>query len=103
MRETFDENMYIVEEMVEIKDKEGNISNTYPIRNFDESTLKDKKYTYVFLKEEKIFIRNLFETSISQGFKQKNTFFKNEISGRFLLDDTNNLLLSYLHPPLRDI
>ncbi len=88
MKEEIPESFY--QALLEIKDKEGNITNTYPIRNFDESTLKDKKYTYVFLEEEKIFIRNLFETSISQGFKQKNTFFKNEISGRFLLDDIRN-------------
>lgn len=96
-RETFDENMYIIEEMVEIKNKQGNITNTYPFRNFDESMLKDKKYAYVYLEEGKIYIRNLFDSSNSEGFKQKNTFFEDEISGRFLLDDTNNLLLSYLN------
>ena len=96
-RNTFDENMYIVEKMVEIKDKQGNITNTYPVRNFDETMLKDKKYAYVYLDEGKIYIRNLFDSSNSQGFEQKNTFFEDEISGRFLLDDTNNLLLSYLN------
>jgi len=96
-RNTFDENMYIVEKMVEIKDKEGNIINTYPVSTFDESMSNDKKYAYVYLDEGKIYIRNLFDSSNSQGFQQKNTFFKDEISGRFLLDDTNNLLLSYLN------
>lgn len=96
MRNTFNETMYIVEEMVEIKDEQGNITNTYPVRSFDENMLKDKKYAYVYLEEGKIYIRNLFDSSNDKGFKQKNTFFEDEISGRFLLDDTNNLLLSYL-------
>jgi hypothetical protein len=52
MRETFDANMYIVEEMIEIKDEQGNITNTYPVRNFDESMLKDKKYAYVYIEED---------------------------------------------------
>lgn len=96
-RDTFDENMYIVEKMVEIKDKEGNITNTYPVRNFDESMSNDKNYAYVYIEEGKIKIRNLFDSSNSQGFEQKNTFFEDEISGRFLLDDTNKMLLSYLN------
>lgn len=97
MRETFDTNMYIVKEMDEQGNITGNITNTYPVRNFDESMLKDKKYAYVYIEKEKIYIRNLFDSSDSKGFKQKNTYFEDEIYGRFLLDDTNNMLLSYLN------
>lgn len=95
-KETFDYNMYIVKQTVEIKDEEGNITNKYPVINIDESMLGDKKYAYVYIEKGKIFVRNLFDSSNNKGFNQKNTFFEDNISGRFLLDDTNNMLLSYL-------
>lgn len=98
-RETFDvsSNCNDIEDIVEIKDKHGNINNSYEVRTIGDKMSIDKNYAYVYLEEGKIYIRNLFDSSNSQGFKQKNTFFKDEISGRFLLDDTNNLLLNYLN------
>lgn len=56
----------------------------------------NKNYAYVYLDQGKIYIRNLFDSSNPLGFSQKNTWFEDDISGKFELDDTNNLLLSYL-------
>lgn len=95
-RKTFDKDSNI-EKQVEVKDDQGNITNTYPCIILNDIMLTDRKYAYVYINEGKIYIRNLFDSSDSKGFDQQNTYFQDETSGIFELNDTNNLLLSYLN------
>ena len=97
IRETFDKDSCIIEKQLEINDDQGNIINIYPVRQINDIMVSDRKYAYVYIEEGKIYIRNLFDSCDSKGFKQKNTYFQDEISGNFELIDTNNLLLSYLN------
>jgi hypothetical protein len=48
-----------------------------------------------FLKDIK-YIRNLFESKHEKGFSQKNTYFSDDIYYDVFLEDTSNLLDSYL-------
>ncbi len=55
-----------------------------------------KNYAYIYVKNEKIFVRNLFVSSDPKGFSQKNTYFEDQYNEMLLLEDTNNLLLEYI-------
>ena len=96
-RETFSTEELKIETQMEVKDDQVNIMNTYPVTKLNDIMLTDRKYAYVYIEKGKIYIRNLFDSSDSNGFDQKNTYFKDETSGEFELTDTNNLLLSYLN------
>lgn len=87
-KETFDDNSYITTNHEEYN---------YTIKTFDDSMNPDKCYAYVQInKDKKLHIRNLFDSKHKEGFKQKNTFFDDEIYYDLFLDDTSNLLDAYL-------
>jgi len=89
MRETFDdENCYITTKQEDYG---------YTIRTFDNTMCPDKFYAYVEInKDNKLHIRNLFDSKHEKGFEQKNTYFRDEIYYDLFLDDTSNLLDAYL-------
>ncbi len=88
-RETFDENSYITSNHEEYN---------YTIKTFDETMNTDKYYAYIYINKynNKLLIRNLFNSKHEKGFSQKNTFFADEIYYDLFLDDTSNLLDAYL-------
>lgn len=88
MKETFDENSLIT-----TKNEEYNIT----IKTFDNTMNPDKFYAYVEInKDNKLHIRNLFDSKHEKGFEQKNTYFSDDIYYDLFLDDTSNLLDAYL-------
>jgi hypothetical protein len=62
----------------------------------NDTMVTDKNYAYVIVENKQILIRNLFNNKDPKGFCQKNHFFKDDCSGIFSLEDTNNILLEYL-------
>ncbi len=89
-RETFDENSYIITQNPHLE--------TAKIIEMDESMNPDKYYAYIYIDKDnnKLRIRNLFDSKHEKGFSQKNTFFSDKIYYDLFLDDTSNLLDAYL-------
>lgn len=91
IRETFDENSYIIKQHPHLE--------TATIIEMDDSMKTDKFYAYIYIdkdKDSKLHIRNLFDSKHEKEFSQKNTFFVDEIYYDLFLDDTSNLLDTYL-------
>ena len=62
----------------------------------------DKRYAYVLVDDNKITVRNLFDSKNEQGFGQKNTFNSDEGTNELELLDTNNKLFDYINTGLID-
>jgi hypothetical protein len=89
MRESFDKNFYISKQHPHLE--------TAEIIEMDDSMNPDKFYAYIHIdKNNKLLIRNIFDSKNDKGFSQKNTFFEDELYYNLFLDDTNNLLDDYL-------
>ena len=105
--ESFDEENMIIKEIVEDKDSSGNITNTYPYRTLNKTMASDKNYAMVTLDEYgNIFVRNFFDSKHPEGFSQKNTYFSDDISDKFMMSDENDVLLNYIklgYPKVTDI
>jgi hypothetical protein len=96
MAETYDEEN-MVEDMVEVKDSDGNITDTYPSIKINDIMYHDKNYAMVSIDTEKnILIRNFFDSKNPRGFDQKNTYFPDDIAFKFMLSDINNEVLKYI-------
>jgi len=96
MEESYDEEN-MIEELVETKDSDGNITDTYPSIKINDIMDTDKNYAMVSIDmEENILIRNFFDSKHPSGFDQKNTYFPDDIGYKFMLSDTNNKLLNYI-------
>jgi hypothetical protein len=96
MAETYDEEN-MVEEMVEVKDSDGNITDTYPSIKINDIMYDDKNYAMVSIDTEKnILIRNFLDSKNPRGFDQKNTYFPDDVAFKFNLSDINNELLKYV-------
>jgi len=106
MSETYDEEN-MIEEMVEVKDSQGNITDTYPSIKINDIMYNDKNYAMISIDSERnILIRNFFDSKNLLGFDQKNTYFPDDIAYKFMLSDTNNNLLNYIrlnNPNQKDI
>lgn len=89
-RESFDKNFYVSKQHPHLE--------TAKIIEMDESMNPDKYYAYIFIDKDnnKLRIRNLFDSKHEKGFSQKNTFFSDEIYYDLILNDTSNLLDAYL-------
>jgi len=97
MAETFDEDNMITEKIVEIKDSNGNITNTYPVTTLNQNMDQDKNYAMVTLdKYGNIFVRNFFDSKHPEGFGQKNSYFEDDIVDKFMMSDENDVLLNYI-------
>lgn len=93
---TYDEEN-MIEETVETKDIDGNITDTYPSVKINEIMDTNKNYAMVSIDmDANILIRNLFDSKHPKGFDQKNTYFSDDIADKFMLSDTNNKILNYL-------
>jgi hypothetical protein len=107
MLESFDEENMIIKEIVEDKDSSGNITNSYPYRTLNKIMASDKNYAMVTLdKYGNIFVRNFFDSKHPEGFSQKNTYFSDDISDKFMMSDENDVLLNYIKlgcPKVTDI
>jgi len=96
MAETYDEEN-MVEEIIETKDSDGNITDTYPSIKINDIMDIDKNYAMVSIDiDGNILVRNFFDSKHSKGFDQKNTYFADDIADKFMLSDSNNKLLSYI-------
>jgi len=94
MSETFDENNIITEETIDLS---GVIINTKPYITVNKNMNPDKNYAMVTLdKYGNIFVRNFLNSKHPDGFKQKNTYFKDDIADKFMLSDENDILLNYI-------
>jgi hypothetical protein len=87
MRATFDESCKTI--------------TTYPsgqsVVRIDDLMNPVKFYAYVEInKDNKLHIRNLFDSKHEKGLEQKNAYFRDEIYYDLFLDDTSNLLDAYL-------
>lgn len=106
MLESFDEENMIIKEIVEVKDSSDNITNTYT-RTLNKMMTSDKNYAMVKVdKYGNIFVRNFFDSKHPEGFSQKNTFFSDDISDKFMMSDENDVLLNYIklgYPKVTDI
>lgn len=98
---------HMLESFVEDKDSSGNITNAYPYRTLNRMMASDKNYAMVTVDNYgNIFVRNLFDSKHSEGFSQKNTYFPDDISEKFMMSDENDVLLNYIklgYPELTDI
>jgi hypothetical protein len=95
---------YTPEEMYIIK-KHPHL-NDATVSEINDSMDENKNYAYIYLEYGKIYIRNLFNNKDPNGFKQKNTFFEDDYSGMFMLEDPKNLLLEYIkkgYPKTEDL
>lgn len=88
MRESFDKNSYISKQHPHLE--------TAVITEMDTTMNPDKSYAYVCIDNNKLLIRNLFDSKHEKEFSQKNTFFEDELFYDLFLDDTQNLLDEYL-------
>lgn len=106
MAETYDEEN-MMEEIIENRDSNGNITEIYPLIKLNEIMDIDKNYAMVSIDiEGNILVRNLFDSKHPKGFDQKNTYFADDIADKFMLSDTNNILLNYVkldNPEYTDI
>lgn len=94
MAETFDENNMITEEIIDLS---GVIFKTNPYRTLNKNMNPDKKYAMVSLdKYGNIFVRNFFDSKHPEGFKQKNSYFQDDIDDKFMMSDENDVLLNYI-------
>lgn len=76
------------------------------IKEANDEMDENKNYAYVCIKNKEIFIRNLFNSSDPKGFSQKNTYFEDDCSYLFKLNDTNNILYEYMkkgHPNMTEL
>ena len=97
MIESYDEGNVIVKEVIEIKDSDGNITNTYPYKTLNQNMNPDKNYAIVTLDNYgNIFVRNFFDSKHPEGFEQKNTYYQDDIANKFMMSDENNILLNYI-------
>jgi hypothetical protein len=97
MSETYDEEN-MIEETVETKDSDGNITDTYPSIKINEIMDTDKNYAMVSVDiHGNILVRNFFDSKHPKGFDQKNTYFADDIADKFMLSDTNNTILNYVN------
>jgi hypothetical protein len=88
MRECFDKDFYISKQHPHLETV---------IYEMDDKMNPDKFYAYILIdKNNKLIIRNIFDSKNEKGFSQKNTFFSDEIHYDLILNDTSNLLDKYL-------
>lgn len=88
MRETFDDNCCIFKKH---EDYDSIIAQ------IDDVMDSDKFYAYIEVDiDNKLHIRNLFDSKHYEGFNQKNTYFSDELYYDLFLDDRFNLLDKYL-------
>lgn len=69
----------------------------------NDSMDENKNYACVFIQNEELVVRNLFVSSDPKGFEQKNTYFKDNCCGMFILEDPNGLLLEYIKKGRPDV
>jgi hypothetical protein len=94
MAETFDEDNMITEEIIDLS---GVIVNTNPYITLNKNMNPDKNYAMITLdKCGNIFVRNFFDSKHPEGFKQKNSYFQDDIADKFMMSDENNVLLNYI-------
>lgn len=94
MSETFDENNMITEEIIDLS---GVIFKTNPYRTLNKNMNPYKNYAMVTLdKYGNIFVRNFFDSKHPEGFKQKNSYFQDDIDDKFMMSDENDVLLNYI-------
>ena len=94
MAESFDENNMITEEIIDLS---GNIINTNPYITINKNMNPDKNYAMITLdKCGNIFVRNFFDSKHPEGFKQKNSYFEDDIADKFTMTDENDVLLNYI-------
>ena len=94
LAESFDEDNMITEEIIDLS---GNIINTNPYITLNKNMNPDKNYAMITLdKCGNIFVRNFFDSKHPQGFKQKNSYFKDDIADKFMMTDENDALLNYI-------
>jgi hypothetical protein len=75
MAETYDEEN-MIEEIIETRDSNGNITDTYPSVKLNEIMDIDKNYAMVSIDiEGNILVRNLFDSKHPKGFDQKKYIF----------------------------
>lgn len=88
--------------MMESFDKDFYILTKHPVYDSivtttDESMNPDKCYAYIEIDiNNQLSVRNLFDNKHEKGFKQKNTYFSDDIYYDLFLDDKSNLIDSYL-------
>ena len=69
----------------------------------NDSMDENKNYACVFIENEELVVRNLFVSSDPKGFEQKNTYFKDNCCGMFILEDPNGLVLEYIKKGRPDV
>jgi len=93
MAESFDQNQYVSKPNDDLGD--------CTITTLNKTMEPNKNYAYVYIENGNIYVRNLFNSNHVKGFHQKNTYFEDSICGKFLLDDPEKLLLTYIQKGIK--
>lgn len=79
----------------------GHVRETYNSdmdMDMDTNMDTDKYYAYISINNNKLVVRNVFDSNHPKGFNQKNTYFPDELFelGMLRLEDGENKLVEYI-------
>lgn len=97
MRISFDKDAYISKKYPQLDDENSTELDLTMCITMDTNMVPTKQYAYIEInKENRLIIRNLFDSKHKEGFDQKNAYFRDQLYYDLFLDDTSNLLDMYL-------